>query len=348
MIYLDYAATYPGVKYPIPKMLPVAAMNPNANYSFREREALVNCEEEIKNVLGVKTGHVLYFRCATDAASWLVEKFKATQDNIHIGHCPYEHNACCYGVELAANKIDDIYYKNLDVYFHQWVNQLTGQVFDLQKIKNNLPQKCFLLVDMTAGFGKMSLPDNIDKYADSVFMSGHKIGCPYLSFCWISDRLFRFFKGKDDIRNQYGLHYGSLTCDCIRMLSKICEKENQMLYLYQFRFEKLIEKLKTILDYHNINYQIVYPNENNSICSITLKGVNAEALQAWLSEKEIFIGVGGSACSESQDFRVLKAYGFSPLEAASTIRISFGKETTIDEVEEFANILVDYIRIYIK
>lgn len=348
MIYLDYAATYPGVKYSFPEMLPVAAMNPNANYSFKERDALVAYEDEIKNVLGVKTGHILYFRCATDAASWLVEKFKATQDNIHIGHSPYEHNSCRYGVELAADKIDDIYYKNLDVYFHQWVNQLTGQVFDLQEIKNNLPKKCFLLVDMTAGFGKVQLPDDIDKYADAVFMSGHKIGCPYLSFCWISDRLFRFFKGKDDIRNQYGLHYGSLTCDCIRMLTKICEKETRTLYLYQFRFGKLIEKLKEILDYHNINYQIVCPNENNSICSVSLKGINAEALQAWLAEKEIFIGVGGSACSESQDFRVLKAYGLSPLEAASTIRISFGKETTIDEIEEFANALVDYIKTYIK
>ncbi len=348
MIYLDYAATYPGVKYSFSKMLPVVTMNPNANYSFGERDALIVCEDEIKNVLGVKTGHILYFRCATDAASWLAEKLKTTQDNIHIGHSPYEHNACCYGVELAADKTDDIYYQNLDVYFHQWVNQLTGQVFDLQEIKNNLPKKCFLLVDMTAGFGKVQLPDSIDKYADSVFMSGHKIGYPCLSFCWISDRLFRFFKGKDDIRNQYGLHYGSLTCSCVGMLTKICEKENRTLYLYQFRFGKLIEKLKEILDYHNINYQIVCPNENNSICSVTLRGANAEALQAWLAEKEIFIGVGGSACSESQDFRVLKAYGLSPLEAASTIRVSFGKETTIDEVEEFADALVDYIKTYIK
>lgn len=348
MIYLDYAATYPGVKYPIPKMLPIAAMNPNANYSFKERDALIACENEIKDVLGIKTGHILYFRCATDAASWLVDKFKATQDNVYIGHSPYEHNACRYGVELVADKTDDIYYKNLDVYFHQWVNQLTGQVFDLQEIKNNLPKKCFLLVDMTAGFGKMPLPDNIDKYADAVFMSGHKIGCPYLSFCWISDRLFRFFKGKDDIRNQYGLHYGSLTCSCVGMLNRACREENQNFDLYQTLYKRLLRTLREILDYNNVAYQIVCPNENNSICSITLKDVNAEALQAWLAEKEIFIGVGGSACSESQDFRVLKAYGLSPLEAASTIRVSFGKETTINEVEEFANALVDYIRIYIK
>lgn len=354
MIYLDYAATYPDIKYPLPaeaQSFPFIK-NPNANYSYIERNMLQICEEEFKEILQVRTGHIFYFRCATESVLWLINKIKAAQDNIYIGHSPYEHDSCLYGVEMSVEEKDSIFYKNLDVYLHQWVNQITGEVFDLEKIKDALPNRCFLLVDMTAGFGKVQLPQNIDKFADAVFMSGHKIGAPYLSFCWVSDRLFKFLGGEIDIRNQYGLSRGTLSYRCIKALLTGCKKEtsSQNIQYKQTKCEEAAKTLKKKLAQYDIGYEIICPNSKNFfIQALCIKDVDAEALQAWMDKKQIFIGVGGSACSATHDFRVLmNGYEIDKFKASSVIRISFGEKTTIDEIKIFTEALSKYIKIFVK
>jgi cysteine sulfinate desulfinase/cysteine desulfurase-like protein len=346
MIYLDYAATYPGIKYGVEK---INAMNPNANYAFNERDMLQEYEKELKDILKVDSGHILYFRCATEAIEWLINKIKTIQDNMHVGHSKYEHDSCCFGVETDLKDKNSVFNKNLDVYLHQWVNHITGEVFNIESIKNKLPDKCFLLVDATAGFGKVSISYDLEKCADAIFMSGHKIGYPYLSFCWISDRLFDFLGGnKEDVRNQYGLHHGSLSLACINTLVTACKNENAFSNNNQIQWYLHNGYLKTALNSCRINYEIIAPSSRNYfICCLYLQGVDAEALQSWLAEKEIFIGIGNSACSDSHNYRVLKAYDLDDKEAASTIRISFG-ETTAQDIKDFVEALYEYIKTYVR
>ena len=66
MVFLDYASTCPIVKFSS-KLYDGFHCNPNAAYAYEERKALMDCEERIKAAIGVKSGHVLYFRCATEA-----------------------------------------------------------------------------------------------------------------------------------------------------------------------------------------------------------------------------------------------------------------------------------------
>ena len=77
-----------------------------------------------------------------------------------------------------------------------------------------------------------------------------------------------------------------------------------------------------------------------AINAIRLPGFNADALQQYLASKQIYVSIGGSACAEKHDYRVLNAYGLSNDEASEVIRVSFGEDSSIEDVKA----LVDGIK----
>ena len=338
MVFLDYASTCPIVKFSS-KQYDGFYCNPNAAYAYTERKVLMDCEERIKAAIGVKSGHVLYFRCATEAIEWLV------RDIFGRAHSPYEHDACTLGVEIAPDKV-----VAADFYIHQWVNHITGEIFDLKTIRSQLPETCKLIVDATAGFGKTKLPSDLDNIADALFMSGHKIGCPELSFMWLSDNLCEWLGAAKDIRNQWGLHHGSLSVASVLALTDAvewaCENGDRVdghsVRLY-VQMNGMLDKAR--IEHHDvIEYVIERQAYTASINAIRLNGINADALQQFLATRGIYVGVGGSACSAAHDYRVLRAYGLTDCEASEVIRVSFGDETTASDIEALVEGIKEYRR----
>lgn len=58
MVYLDWAATSPIVRFPIDTSK--QWRNPNAAYAYEERKVLMDCEECIKADIGAKDGKVVF------------------------------------------------------------------------------------------------------------------------------------------------------------------------------------------------------------------------------------------------------------------------------------------------
>lgn len=334
MVFLDYASTCPIVKFSS-KQYDGFHCNPNAAYAYTERKTLMDCEERIKAAIGVKNGHVLYFRCATEAIDWLVGDIGGR------AHSPYEHDACTLGAEIAPEKV-----VAADFYIHQWVNHVTGEIFDLKTIRSQLPETCKLVVDATAGFGKAKLPSDLDNIADALFMSGHKIGCPELSFMWLSDNLCEWLGAAKDIRNQWGLHHGSLSVASVMALTDAvewaCENGDRVdghsVRLY-VRMNDMLDKVR--VEHHDVLEHQMF---TCSINAIRLNGINADALQQFLATRGIYVGVGGSACSAAHDYRVLRAYGLTDDEASEVIRVSFGDETTARDIEVLVGGIKEYRR----
>ena len=80
-----------------------------------------------------------------------------------------------------------------------------------------------------------------------------------------------------------------------------------------------------------------------AINAIRLNGLNADALQQYCASKGVYIGVGGSACSAAHDFRVLvDGYGLTEQEASQVIRVSFGEDSTADDVDELVAAICEY------
>ena len=336
MVFLDSASTCPIVKFSS-KQYDGFHCNPNAAYAYTERKVLMDCEERIKTAIGVKSGHVLYFRCATEAIDFLLHETDNWNDT--WGHSPYEHDACLFGIRRLPDKL-----MSLDFYIHQWVNHITGEIFDLKTIRSQLHKTCKLIVDATAGFGKAKLPSGLDNIADALFMSGHKIGCPELSFMWLSDTLCEWLGAAKDIRNQWGLHHGSLSVASVLALTDAVEwacENGDRVDGHSFR---LCVRMDDMLDKARIEHHDVLKHQmfTCSINAIRLNGINADALQQFLASRGIYVGVGGSACSAAHDYRVLRAYGLTDDEASEVIRVSFGDETTASDIEALVEGIKEY------
>lgn len=342
MTYLDHASTSPEVKFPIDTSK--QWRNPNAAYAYEERKVLMDCEERIKAAIGAKSGHVLYFRCATDAFEWLA-RITFEIKGMWWNHSPYEHDTAVWGIMAKPNELK---LEGVDFYSHQLVNQLTGQVHNIKAVHERLLQYDdvpFLICDCTAAMGKVSLKaTKVCSYANAICMSGHKLGCPDIAFMWVDDRLFEWLGGGKDIRNQYSLKHGSISVGHVLALADAVEWacDEFALDVREQRWYELCQHLIERLLNEHIRHQWVCTDGIAAINAIRLNGINADALQQYLSSKGVCIGVGGSACSASHDFRVLNAYGLSNAEASEVVRVSFGEDSTVDEVDALVDGIVEY------
>ena len=344
MVFLDYASTCPIVKFSS-QQYDGFHCNPNAAYAYAERKTLMDCEERIKAAIGVKGGHVLYFRCATEAIDWLHRATIERAGCIRWCRSLYEHDACQFGCEAKANLVTDA----IDFYIHQWVNHITGEIFNLKIIRSQLPETCKLIVDATAGFGKAKLPSGLDNIVDALFMSGHKIGCPELSFMWVGDNLCKWLGAAKDIRNQWGLHHGSLSVASVMALTDAVEWACENGDRVDGHSVRLYVRMNDMLDKAHVEHRDVLEHQmfTCSINAIRLLGINADALQQFLASRGVYVGVGGSACSAAHDYRVLRAYGLTDGEASEVIRVSFGEETTASDIEALVEGIKEYREMFV-
>lgn len=346
-VFLDWASTSPIVRFPIDTSK--QWRNPNAAYAYEERKVLIDCEERIKAAIGAKSGHVLYFRCATDALEWLSVATISKNPGRWFAHSPYEHDAAVYGSMAMPDQCDCV-----DFYCHQLVNQLTGKIYDIKSVHEQLLQYDevpFLICDCTAAIHHISLKAfNVCQYADAVVTSGHKYGCPDIAFMWIDDRLFNWLGGGKDVRNQWNLKHGSISVGHVLALADAVEwacdskRLNDMGNWYLRLFDCLCCGLKKA----DIDFRVIADMcpSTCAINAIRLNGLNADALQQYCASKGIYISAGGSACNAVGDFRVLNAYGLSNAEAAEVIRVSFGGSSNIDEVHELVKRIVEFKQMF--
>ena len=344
-VFLDWAATSPTVRFPIDTSKQWS--NPNAAYAYEERKVLIDCEERIKAAIGAKGGHVLYFRCATDALEWLHSE--GNKYTMAWAHSTYEHDAAVFGIESKPDEL-----VGADFYCHQLVNQLTGEIHDIKSVHEKLLQYDdvpFLICDCTAAIHHISLrATKVCQYADAVVTSGHKYGCPDIAFMWIDDRLFNWLGGGNDVRNQWDLKHGSISVGHVLALADAVEwacdskRLNDMGNWYLRLFDYLCYGLKKA----NIDFSVIADMcpSTCAINAIRINGLNADALQQYCASKGVYIGVGGSACNAAGDFRVLNAYKLTDTEASEVIRVSFGEYTTIEDIDALVDAIAEYKQKY--
>lgn len=342
-VFLDWASTSPIVRFPIDTSK--QWRNPNAAYAYEERKVLMDCEERIKAAIGANDGHVLYFRCATDALEWLAEKTYELDPIREFVHSPYEHDAAVYGSMAMPDQLDCV-----DFYCHQLINQLTGQIHDIKAVSKRMLQYDdvpFLICDCTAAIHHISLRAvKVCQYADCICISGYKLGCHDIAFIWVDDRLFNWLGGGNDVRNQYSLKHGSISVGHVLALADAVKWacDSKRLNDVNHWHMRLFDCLHCGLKRADIDFSVIANMcpSTYAINAIRLNGLNADALQQYCASKGVYIGVGGSACNAAGDFRVLNAYGLSNAEATEVIRVSFGDETTKDDIDKLVSVIKEY------
>lgn len=361
-VYLDWASTAP-VRY-FAKDYYVPG-NPNSNHAMglQANQALNEARQKIMDCLGVRSGRVLFCRCATEAVERLCERFKLQHYAPAILCSSYEHDGCYNEIDCgynnhSVNRFIDLITNSKSVettrglYLHQYVNQLTGTVFPIESIGQQVQSTgAFFGSDFTAAIGHYPLPENIDSFCDSVWFSGHKFGCePGIGAIWLSDRLFKYLSGSEDSRNEYGLIHGTPNVSgavamSIAMRHAVREvKTNNIVWgqLVNYMCTKLLENrvLHHIQDIENTN-------KTYAINALYLPNINGDALTQYLSSKSIYISPGHSACADNDDYRVLEAFGLTKQEASQTVRISFGESTTQEDIDALVQGIVEFKNLFI-
>lgn len=352
MVFLDWASTSPVVKYPCSNY--GQFMNVNANYTYKEKKLLKECEDKVKKAIGAKCGKVIF----GGTSSQLIENlFNAMQTNYYacdIICSAYEHESFFRyqddSVKTLAELKGDLQLESNDrTPFVVWqgVNNITGEIFPVKQIGELIHQyHGFYICDGTAQIGHTPIEPNIDDWCDFYVFSGHKLGTELgIGCCWISNRLDKWFNG-------FKLHGTPNLAGALALTQAVedaCDKV--ALDKKDYHWTGLADVMYKALEKANINYVMV-PDRlvayTYAINAIRLPGFNADALQQHLASKQIYISIGGSACAEKHDYRVLNAYGLSNDEASEVIRVSFGGNSTIEDVEALVEGIKNFKKLYLK
>ena len=337
MVYADYAATYPYIKY-----LSSAYgtfFNPNANYAYKEKRLLFEAENRVKKAIGAKGGKVVF----GGTSSQLIENLMNRAKRNTVICSNYEHNSFyryAYDSVKNINELSETIANMPETYgkmivMWQGVNNLTGEIFPVEEIgKLCHEHDAFYICDMTAMIGHVPIPANIDQWCDCVVWSGHKLGTELgIGAMWISDRL-------DEWLNGFKLHGTPNLAGALAMTQAVedaCDKEYVMSVNKQWY--TLMSDLYYLLKQDNPDVERIGDKiaSTYAINAIRLPGFNADALQQYLASKQIYVSIGGSACTEKHDYRVLNAYGLSNDDACEVIRVSFGEDSSIEDVKALVN-----------
>ena len=332
MVYLDNAATTV-CKFPASTYDDIWG-NANTPYKFglNAKRAADECREKVKECLGVKDGKVIFCSNASEAAKILCDRLQAY--GIATACSPYEHDSVYDLVDMDGYQF--VHYSDGTAIFQQWVNPVTGTVFDVHSIRQALGNDCFLCMDATAGIGKRILTQSIVSSVDAIWFSGHKFNGPKTGgILWVSDRLSKLYLS-DDSRNEYGLKHGTL--DVPSFIATTCALEYT-----------LGNDIENIWHYAGLNDYLSnragnrvisskqYANDQLNATVLIDTGCNADALVQYLSSKSIYVGLAHSACSADADYRVTRGLGISDKYAEQCIRVSFSEDNTFKDIEALVN-----------
>ena len=336
MVYLDNAATTV-CKFPASTYDDIWG-NANAPYKFglNARQAADECRERVKKCLGVKGGKVIFCGNASEAAKILCDRLQAYGIATACG--PYEHDSVYGLVDMDGYQF--VHYSDGTAIFQQWVNPVTGLVFDIPAIRQALGNDCFLCMDATAGIGKYILTQSIVSSVDAIWFSGHKFNGPKTGgILWVSDRLNRALYLSDDSRNEYGLKHGTLDVPSFIATTRALEYTINNDIENIWHHAELNDYLSNRAGDRVAGYQPYADDQLNATVLIDTE-CNADVLVQYLSSKGIYVGLAHSACSADADYRVTQAFGISKETAERCIRVSFSEDSTFNDIDA----LVDGIK----
>ena len=352
MIYLDNAATTP-VEKNINDIITYynceQFYNPSALYGKASeiRKDIDNVREKISNFVGVgSNGRVVFTSGATEANNLAIfgsilprnKKFLfGISEHPAVYNCAQELKNKGNLVEFVSlSKNGEIDYNDLKAKMDNnvcfvsvmMINNETGACNDIDKIgqiiKSINPSVIFH-VDAVQGFCKYPI-NMLSSKIDLLTISAHKINGPKGIGALIISPKIRIKNINFGGGQEKGMRSGTENISGIMALGKVCELIN---------IDKIKELKICFINQLDPIKNIIQINGEGSpyILNISIPGLRGETLVHMMEQKDIIIGTG-SACSSSKIAnRTLENMGKTKEEILGSVRISFNKLNTLQEVE---------------
>lgn len=231
------------------------------------------------------------------------------------------------------------------------VNNETGAVYSLPQMAKAIKEKCpdaLFHVDATQGY--MKLPFTMAAIgADMLTISAHKIEGPKgVGALIVGDKVIRekglapvIYGGGQEMALRSGTENVPAIAAFGAATKVMLASREQSIQHYAMLRSLLLERLSE--DGLSEIKPTLPPRYAPHILNITLPNIKSETMLHFLSQSGIYVS-SGSACSSNgtgHKSSALIAYGHTESEADCSIRISFSRHNTIEDVHALADALSD-------
>ena len=369
MIYFDNAATTFPKEEVLDTFVKVSKNfkgNPNAMHrlGFEAKQLMDEATKQVADLFQVKENEVIFTSCASESNNLAIQgvlnsypyrrKRIITTSLEHASLQVLFQHLKKEGVEIAFVKLKENGQIDLEDFKEklkeetllvsiQHVNSEVGVIQDIQKIGEILKDypKTIFHVDGTQSVGKIPFSlENIDLFS----CSAHKFFGLKGIACLVKKEKVHLtpliFGGKSQSIYRAGTPSVALIASfakALRLALEDCEKSIQTAKALKEKLENALQSMEHVV----VNS---YKDGSPYIVNFSTLSVKSETLLHALSEKEVYVSTK-TACSKGDVSDVLLALGKDQTIASHSLRVSFTKENTIEEVDLFLKILKEQLEV---
>ena len=370
MHYLDYAATTPvprAVAETMAEALTESFGNPSSQYSLgrQARDRLERDRRVIAGALGCKPEQLFFTSCGTEGDNWAIRAALHQNRRVgrHIVTTAVEHSAvlqCLKALEregysvtylkpdgqgrIAASQVAEALREDTALVSVMLVNNETGARFPVEEIAALLHDRPALLhTDAVQAFLKVPFTA-ASLGADYITLSAHKIGGPKGVGALFAGGRAKvpqplLYGGGQEAGARPGTEATAQVAGFARAVQLRLERREEIDAHIRDLNAYARERLAAIPD-----LRFIGAGDAPHILSVSLPGYPSQNIVSDLDAKGIFISAG-SACHRGRASHVLTAMGLDKRTAAGTVRVSFGPETTREDVDALAEALAEHRRV---
>lgn len=360
MIYLDHAATTPVPRAVADTMYTVLTEhfgNPSAQYpmGLETKKQVELWRRMVAKALGCESRQLFFTSCGTEGDNWAIQAacWQNRRLGRHIVTTAVEHSAMLEGCRwmeqqgwevtyltpdgegvITAQQVLDAVRPDTALVSCMLVNNELGTIYPIQEISRGLAAKnpqTLLHTDAVQGF--LKIPFSAKTLgADFITISAHKIGGPKgIGALYIGPRVKNPRPLLPGGGQEGGLRSGTEATAQIAGFAKAVELrteglEDKLRHMAEIKaYAK--EQLSAIPD-------LVFVGRSDAphILSVSLVGWPSQNIVNDLGSQGICISAG-SACHQGKPSQVVAALHLPKKTAGSVVRLSFGPETTREDID---------------
>ena len=370
--YFDHAATTPVSENVLKAMLPYFTCeygNASSLYTIgrQSKKAIEEARKKVANAIGAKQHEIYFTSCGSESDNLAIKgvAYSHKEKGNHIITSKIEHPAVLNTCETLQRQGFEVTYLDVDekgfINIEQLINSIRpttilisvmfanneiGTIQPIEMIGNIAKQKGILFhTDSVQAVGNVKIDVN-QLHIDLLSMSAHKFYGPKgIGALYVREGV-EFERIQDGGHQERNKRAGTENVAEIVGLGEAIEE------IYQ-NYETYNQKLIGLRDYYIFEVQKRMPNTKLNgdkkkrlpgNANLSFPKINAQELLLGLDEKGICASAG-SACSsgETSPSHVLTAIRLSPEVAEGTLRVTFGKDNTKEDVEYLVNSLEEVI-----
>lgn len=371
--YFDHAATTPVREEVLKEMIPFFNLNygnPSSIYTIgrHNRKIIEEARSKIAKIIGAKSSREICFTsCGSESDNLAIKgvAYANKEKGNHIITTKIEHPAVLHTCqhlekdgfevtyltsdedgEINLQELENAIKKNTILISVMSANNEVGTIQNIKEIGEIAHKhKIYFHTDAVQGVGNIKI-DVKDMNIDLLSMSAHKFYGPKgMGAVYIKEGV-KIDKIQDGGHQELGRRAGTENVAGIVGIAKALELADKELEEYN-------EKLINLRDYYisqveeKIPYIKINGHRTNRLpgnANIAFKYTDAEAILLKLDKVGICAS-SGSACSSgsSEPSHVLTAIGLPHDMAYSSLRVTFGRENTKEEVDYLVDSLVKIV-----